>query len=153
MEILVDDYKIVSDNTNIILSKKAIFETGARKGETYYNPIGYYPNLYACLLRLTECKISDFDSMTLQDLLREIYTLRQELFELVDSITKKEDKQDIIYSQPPPRLFNDPLPTKTNTNNIKTPIMKRKPPKNKKHETLSTAKMTNKRKTDLSTPV
>lgn len=81
-----DEYRLTSDNKQIILEKKFITRKGENKGKEYYRQIRFYPNLEIAFNDILDLKILLSDCDSFEKLIKEIRNIRRMISEKLEKI-------------------------------------------------------------------
>lgn len=80
-----DGYVLTSDAHNWTISKKKVFQSGKRAGETRLDPIGHHSVLGSALRALLEAKLKESDATSLDGLHKEISSFKKEVESMLGS--------------------------------------------------------------------
>ena len=81
MDISIGNYRITSDDRNIILQHLEVTQKGDNAGKERWETDGYYKNLEYCCERLLDKKINRSDAQSVKELISEINQAKEEIKE------------------------------------------------------------------------
>lgn len=85
MNIRIDnDYKLTSDDRNVILTKVQIVQSGKTKGEEVYSNVGYYSNVERALNDYLRVKINTSQATSINELKAEIRKVNKTIKKMME---------------------------------------------------------------------
>ena len=85
MDIRIDnDYKLTSDERNVILTKVQISQSGKSKGQEVYTNIGYYGNIEHALNDYLRVKINTSQATSINELKAEIREVKKTIQKMME---------------------------------------------------------------------
>ncbi len=81
---LNEDFYIMSDSRNIMLTQKKVVEEGKTKGEKRFDTISYHGTIAQALERFMSYKLMTSEAETITELLKELQAVKKDLKNFTD---------------------------------------------------------------------
>lgn len=74
-----EDYRITTDEKNVMLEQRKVYQEGKNKGQEYYNTIGYYGTLEGAFNGMLNHRIRTSDASSYKELIKLVAEVREDI--------------------------------------------------------------------------